>query len=125
MSGKTAYMTNIVQKEETGGSRIIKIANILLDTDLRQVYIFGKPIRLTGMEFDLLCHLAVNRNRAISRKELLREVWHFENIVETRATDDMIKRLRRKLKYASSQMKIITVWGYGFKVEVPDAANIR
>lgn len=125
MNGKTIYMTNAIKRETTDDSRIIKIANISLDTDLRQAYILGKAIRLTVMEFDLLSHLAVNKNRAISRKELLREVWHFENIVETRATDDMIKRLRKKLKYAGSQMKISTVWGYGFKVEIADTAQNR
>jgi two-component system OmpR family response regulator len=120
MSGKTIYMSDVIEREKTENSPIIKIANISLDTDLRQVHILGKTMRLTTMEFDLLSHLAVNRNRAISRKELLREVWHFENLVETRATDDMIKRLRKKLKYAGSQLRITTVWGYGFKVEISD-----
>lgn len=120
MNSNTIVMTNVAERERTDASRIIKIANISLDTDLRQFYIYGKSIRLTGMEFNLLSHLIINRNRAISRKELLRVVWQFENLVETRATDDMIKRLRKKLKFAGSQMKITTVWGYGFKVEVPD-----
>jgi two-component system, OmpR family, response regulator len=123
MNEKAIYMPDAIERENTENSQIIEIANILLDTDLRQVHIHGKAMRLTLMEFDLLSHLAANRNRVISRKELLRDVWHFENLVETRATDDMIKRLRKKLRCAGSQLKIITVWGYGFKVEVSDNTN--
>jgi two-component system OmpR family response regulator len=127
LNGNTIVMTNVIEREKnvTDNSRVIKIANISLDTDLRQVYIYGRSIRLTVMEFDLLSYLVVNRNRAISRKELLGEVWQFENLVETRATDDMIKRLRKKLKHAGSQMEITTVWGYGFKIEVPENANSK
>lgn len=73
-------------------------------------------VNLTGMEFSLLKYLVVNRNRAISREELLDKVWGFEVAVETRATDDMIKRIRKKLSEAGSELKIETVWGYGFRI---------
>jgi DNA-binding response OmpR family regulator len=68
------------------------------------------------MEFSLLFYLAENRNRSVSRSELLDKVWGFEAEVETRATDDTVKRLRKKLDYAGSLLKIETVWGYGFKL---------
>lgn len=97
----------------------IHIANILLDLITRQFFVNSREVRLTTMEFDLLSYLTVNRNRAISRNELLKEIWKFENIVETRATDDLIKRLRKKLEQGGSQLKIATVWGFGFKVAIP------
>jgi len=65
---------------------------------------------------NLLYYLAKNKNRAVSRSELLDKVWGFENYVETRATDDTIKRLRKKLSDSGSSLKIETVWGFGFKV---------
>ncbi len=58
----------------------------------------------------MLYYLADNRNRAVSRSELLDKVWGFESEVETRATDDMIKRIRKKLADAGSVLKIDTVW---------------
>jgi len=69
------------------------------------------------MEFSLLHYLAENKTRAVSRSELLDKVWGFENEVETRATDDMIKRIRKKLSDAGSHLKIETVWGFGFKIQ--------
>lgn len=96
--------------------------NEILVRDLRirpetfSVEIENRPVNLTGMEFSLLKYLVMNRNRAISREELLDKVWGFEVAVETRATDDMIKRIRKKLSEAGSELKIETVWGYGFRV---------
>ena len=69
------------------------------------------------MEFEVVQYLAINKNRAVSRSELLDKIWGFENEVETRATDDMIKRIRKKLSTAGSNLKIETVWGFGFKIQ--------
>ncbi|WP_010244191.1 response regulator transcription factor [Acetivibrio cellulolyticus] len=95
----------------------IKIADVVINSDKKQAEINDKNIGLTNMEFALLYYLAVNKNKAVSRSELLDKVWGFDNEVETRATDDMIKRVRKKLTDVGSALKIETVWGYGFKVE--------
>lgn len=101
-------------------NRIISITNVTLNIDSRQAYINGESIGFTAMEFNLLSYLVNNRNRAVSRDELLNKVWGFKSSVETRATDDMVKRMRKKLAIACSRLKITTVWGYGFKIEAPD-----
>lgn len=69
------------------------------------------------MEFEVLYYLILNRHRAVSRDELLDKIWGFSNEVNTRVTDDMIKRIRKKLADANSRLKINTVWGYGFIVK--------
>jgi len=95
---------------------IIKISDITINQNAKQALKGDKDLGLTGMEFSLLSYLAENKERAISRNELLDKVWGFENEVETRATDDMIKRIRKKLVDANSSLKIETVWGFGFKI---------
>lgn len=94
----------------------IELSDIVLDTDNKQATVGNQNIALTAMEFSLLFYLADNRNRSVSRAELLDKVWGFEAEVETRATDDTVKRLRKKLADAGSLLKIETVWGYGFKL---------
>lgn len=106
-----------LDKNNVGSNRIISISDISLNPDTKQSEFNGKNIGLTGMEFLLLCYLANNTNRAVSRSELLDKVWGFENEVETRATDDMIKRIRKKLSDVGSSLKIDTVWGFGFRVK--------
>lgn len=103
--------------QENSKNGIIKVADITINQNTKQALKDGKDLGLTGMEFSLLSYLANNKDRAVSRNELLDKVWGFENEVETRATDDMIKRIRKKLSDAKSSLKIETVWGFGFKIK--------
>ncbi|MFL0252615.1 response regulator transcription factor [Clostridium neuense] len=93
------------------------LADLAINSDLKQVEFNSRDIGLTKMEFEVIYYLAINKNRAVSRSELLDKIWGFENEVETRATDDMIKRIRKKLTDAGSTLKIETVWGFGFKIQ--------
>ncbi|MDF2520494.1 MAG: response regulator transcription factor [Clostridia bacterium] len=95
----------------------LKVHDLVIDADSKEIILNGRSIGLTGMEFALLHYLAINIGRAVSRSELLDKVWGFENDVETRATDDMIKRIRKKLSEAGSSLVIETVWGFGFKIQ--------
>ncbi len=81
----------------------------------------GKNLDLTLTELSLLLYLLQNRDRAVSREELLNQVWGYESEVETRATDDTVKRLRRKLALKESNVEIETVWGFGFKLQEKEA----
>jgi len=73
-------------------------------------------LNLTKTEFNLLSYLIENKRKAISREELLNTIWGYVSAVESRATDDTVKRLRRKLDNANSNVSIETVWGFGFKI---------
>lgn len=113
---KSIFRRIELDKEGTGAGGTIEVADIVINSDTKKAELDGREIGLTVMEFSLLHYLALNRNRAVSRSELLDKVWGYENEVETRATDDMIKRIRKKLSDAGSELKIETVWGYGFRL---------
>lgn len=105
---------------QTKSNEAIKISDISINTDVRQANFCGRNIGLTSMEFSLLYYLISNKNRAVSRKELLDKVWGFDDQIETRATDDMIKRIRKKLVSSGSSLKIDTLWGFGFTIQDKD-----
>lgn len=105
-----------LDKNNVFSGNLIFVSDIALDPDNKQASIGDKQVALTGMEFSLLYYLVLNRNRSVSRSELLDKIWGFEHEVETRATDDTVKRLRKKLINAGSALKIETVWGFGFKL---------
>lgn len=105
-----------LDKAHTGIVEILRASDITINYNSKKAQLNGQDLGLTGMEFSLLYYLALNKNRAVSRSELLDKVWGFENEVETRATDDMIKRIRKKLADSGSQLKIDTVWGFGFRL---------
>jgi DNA-binding response OmpR family regulator len=54
--------------------------------------------------------------RAFSRQELLDLVWGLDYVGDDRAVDDLVKRVRRKLRECGSTVEIETVWGHGYKL---------
>ncbi len=93
----------------------LTFSSLTLDEAGRSILLSGEPIPLTPTEYGVLRHLMLHKGEAVSREELLNRVWGFESIVETRATDDTVRRLRQKL--SGSGVVISAVWGYGFKLE--------
>ena len=72
-------------------------------------------IDLTPNEYNLLTYLFENIDRAVSRDELLNKIWGYDIEVETRAADDTVKRLRKKI--LNTNILIETVWGFGFRLK--------
>ncbi|GAU75525.1 response regulator transcription factor [Fusibacter sp. 3D3] len=95
---------------------LLSYGDLTISVDQRVVYCKEAPLDLTPTEFALMVYLFENQERAISRDELLKNVWKFDFDVDTRATDDVVKRLRKKLSF--SNVKIGAVWGFGFKLEL-------
>lgn len=91
------------------------VGALALDEAGRHILHGGAALPLTPTEYALLRYLMLHAGQAVSREELLNEVWGFETAVETRATDDTVRRLRRKL--ANCGVSIESVWGFGFRLE--------
>ncbi len=90
---------------------------LTLIPDSREVRLNGKRIDLTGMEFDLLYYLARFPGAAVSREELLREVWGYVGGGDSsRTVDSHIKTLRQKLGDPVDEPRLIqTVRGTGYR----------
>ncbi len=101
------------KKSETGE---IKVGNIRISRYERIVYCNGYNLKFSGTEFDLLLYLAQNMQKAVSRDEILQNVWGVDSEVETRVIDETIRKIRKKMVDVNSNIKIETVWGYGYKV---------
>jgi len=103
---------------DTGGisASMLTLGNLKINMATREAEIDGHPFDMTPTELALMVYLLQNSTRAVSREELLKNVWKFDFDVDTRATDDVVKRLRKKLSAAGSTIKIDSVWGYGFKL---------
>ena len=89
-----------------------------VDVDRRIVYRNGHTARLTTREAELLQYLAARPGAAISRGELLQEVWGYGPQTITRAVDDTMKRLRPKVEAdPKNPVHLITVHGAGYRFE--------
>lgn len=80
----------------------------------------GNGIGLTSIELSFMRCLLAHTGAAVSRDTLLREVWGIDADVETRVTDETVRRIRRKLKAAGSRAMIRAVWGFGYRLEESD-----
>ena len=98
------------------GSDALSFGDLVLHSSKRTAYRGEQELKLTNTEFSLLKHLMENQDKVVSREKLLNLVWGYDNFVETRATDDIVKRLRKKLSAVSSSVSIETVWGIGFRL---------
>ena len=101
---------------------VLKVADLTIDLDKRDVRRSGESIELTPMEFDLLATLAQNPGRVFSRMQLLDKVQGVAYEGYERTIDSHIKNLRKKIEPDVSQPRyVITVHGVGYKV--PEATD--
>ena len=94
--------------------KTLSFADVSINTSSKIVKYKDEIIDLTPNEYNLLTYLFENKDKAVSRDEILNNVWGYDAYVETRVADDTIKRLRKKI--IDTNLLIETVWGYGFRL---------
>ncbi len=85
------------------------------DITARLVYIDGERVDMSPKEYDLFFYLLANRNIALSRETLLREVWGYDFYGDARTLDTHIKLLRKSLGRYSD--RVVTLRGVGYRFE--------
>lgn len=107
---------NLLQNRESESSsaEVFQIGDIHIDVTRHVVTVSRKPIELTATEFRLLKVLAERRGRVQSREQLLQDVWHYDNIIDTRTVDTHMRRLREKLGKAARYLDTVRGVGYRF-----------
>ncbi len=94
----------------------LQAGNLKLIPVDRLVLVNGKEITVTTKEYELLALLVQQPQRTFNRQELLDRVWGYDYDGSERAVDDLVKRLRKKLKENGSENNIQTIWGYGYRL---------
>jgi len=97
-------------------SHVLRFDSLEIDLDGRTVSREGQTINLSPKEFDLLALLASNPRRVYERESLLRNVWGYEYMGESRTVDVHIQRLRQKIESDPSEPRfLVTVRNVGYK----------
>ncbi len=101
---------------------LVVFPQLTIDHDAHRVTADGEEVSLTPKEYELLYFLAKAPDKVFDREQLLKEVWHYEFFGDLRTVDTHVKRLREKLSRVSERAAkmIVTVWGVGYKFEVPN-----
>lgn len=99
-------------EEDTG------IGDLTFSSSRNEILCSGKPIKLTRTELKMLSYMMKNPDKAYSRDELLEAIWGFDTKVETRVTDETLRRIRKQLSDCESNVSVKTMWGFGYRIEV-------
>jgi DNA-binding response OmpR family regulator len=97
-------------------ARVLRIGEIAIDIDQRNVERGGKPVELTAREFDLLVHFARHPGRVFTRAQLLDQVWGLQHEAYEHAVSSHINRLRAKIEPSPAAPRyLLTIWGVGYR----------
>jgi DNA-binding response OmpR family regulator len=94
---------------------IVRVGDLTLDPVTRAVRLAGRPVHLSAKEFALLQALAEEPTRVRSKNELLRNVWGYISIGQTRTVDAHACRLRKKLR-GTGRPWVVNVRGVGYRL---------
>lgn len=95
---------------------ILEFEGLSINIAARTVHVDGEPVELTPKEYDLLFYLVKNKNIALSRDQLLSDIWGYDFFGNDRTIDTHIKNLRNSL--GNYRDFIVTLRGVGYKFEV-------
>ncbi|NIK11088.1 response regulator transcription factor [Alkalibacillus almallahensis] len=96
----------------------IRIHDFSIYEDYYEVYKQDELVNFTQKEFELLLYLAKQPGKPVSRDVLLKDIWDFEYMGDTRMVDVHISHLREKLEDNPKKPSLIkTVRGVGYKIE--------
>jgi len=95
----------------------LRIKDVDVSLQRREVAVGDTILKLTTKEYELFEFMARNAGLPFTREGLIEKVWGYDYLGDIRVIDDLVKRLRKKLKVAGSELNIETVWGYGYKIE--------
>lgn len=119
ISSQLRRMKMNVDVKNSKSEEIIKLADrVIIDKLKREVIVDGNNIDLRAREFDLFAYLSSSPGRVFTREQLLKDVWGFDYIGDTRTVDVHIRWLRSKIENSSQKAIIGTVRAVGYRVIV-------
>ena len=111
-----ARIEAILRRGNAGTGEILEAAGIRVDKDAHEASVDGQPVDLSNKEFELLTYFMENQGMALSRENILNNVWNYDYFGDARTIDTHVKKLRSKLGEKGELIK--TIWGMGYKFEV-------
>ncbi|WP_421919787.1 response regulator transcription factor [Marinifilum sp.] len=102
---------------ETNQNKKIQVGRLKIDFNSFEGFVDGKEVKMSHKEVEVLNYLWDNKNKTVSRDDLLDNVWGMEYQPTSRTIDNFILKLRQKIEDDPNHAKIIlTVHGVGYKL---------
>ena len=109
-----ARIEAVIRRVNSSNDYIVKFKDITIDKNSRTVMKNNEEINLTNKEYELLMLLIANKDKVVSRDEILHHVWGYDVDLETNVTDVYIRYLRMKLNQDDKEEYIKTIRSVGY-----------
>jgi len=117
-----ARIESLARRSRGAQLPVLRLGTYEINQENREILMAGRAVELTQKEYDLACYLFQNPGRLLSRVHLLEAIWGLQAEIDTRTVDTHVSRIRRKLRiYPENGWEIISVYGYGYRLE---SANV-
>lgn len=104
-------------KKDQKDDQVLTAGKLRMDCKKYEVYYDEEPIGLTKKEFQLVQYLLQHKNEAISREELLSNVWEYDYLGDTNVVDVYIRYIRQKIDLKYNVKIVNTVRGVGYIIK--------
>ena len=105
-----------VQSEQSKHKDVFEYKDLKVDFTARKVFLHDEEIDLSPKEYMLLFYLVRNAGIALTREQLIHDVWGYDFYGDDRTLDTHIKLLRKSLK--DYNVLIVTLRGVGYRFEI-------
>lgn len=112
-----ARVRALLRRPQTQAETILKIADLSLDLNAREVFRNNQKIELTNKEFSLLEYLVRNAGRPVSKEQIIDHVWDYDADILPNNIEVYISYLREKVDKPFEKKLIKTVRGIGYKID--------
>ena len=99
-----------------GSGDKLRVGPFELDRGIFEIRLDGEKLELTAIEFKLLAMMMEKRGETLPREMLLRDVWGYRSVVDSRTVDTHMRRLRSKLGAHAESIETVRGEGYVFRL---------
>ena len=117
-----ARIRSVARRSRNDGDFGYKAGNVVLDDVSRSLTIDGKPVSLLKKEFEILKYFLMRPGHTVDKAILAEAVWgdHIDQSDDFQFVYAQMKNLRRKLAEAGADIEIKSVYGFGYKLVMPE-----
>jgi two-component system, cell cycle response regulator CtrA len=117
-----ARLQAVVRRSKGYSQPTLRVGNIQLNLDSREVQVGGAPVHLTGKEYAILELLVLRKGMVLTKEAFLNHLYGGMDEPEVKIIDVFICKLRKKLARVGAGEIIGTIWGRGYTLREPSAA---
>ena len=101
-------------------TNVLSFGDLTLNLSLGKLFCNKKEVLINGKELNLMEMLLINKEQIVEKETMTDKIWGYDNDAEYNNVEVYISFLRKKLNLLKSKVKIVTVRGIGYKLEVQD-----